>query len=56
MDRERIVWAFACHSCMCDMDDEMITWICKRNDDIFELKDNTIKFTKVFLKEATNLL
>jgi len=55
MERERIVWGLVCWGCMGDMTDEMITDICDRHSDVFELKDSEVKLTKVFLKEATNL-
>ena len=52
MERERMVWAFACWACMPDMTDEEVRYICDVNDDIFEMKDNTVNFKKQFLNEA----
>ena len=55
MDRECIGWGFACWACMKSMTDSQITDICERHSDVFELKDNTVNFTKMFINEAAKV-
>lgn len=52
MERERITWGLMCWACMPDMTDAEVKYICDVNDDVFELEENEVKFTKTFLDEA----
>ena len=53
IDRERAVWAYACHGCMDYMTDEILLYICNTNKDIFVIEDNEVRFTKEFLNDTT---
>jgi len=53
INRERVIWAYACKSCMNRMDDNMILQICNTNRDIFSVENDTVTFTKEFLDETT---
>ena len=53
LDRERAIWAYACYSCMSNMDEDIILHICNRNKDIFVIEDKQVNFTKEFLNDTT---